>query len=114
MDANNKAWKHLLAASGLDYIEAFTPATDTDMTLGEARQAWPDKVLWLNFPSSVHLRPDKEIEQFTINMLNELPSTRGVIMGITEDIPKNRWQASCNAIMNGIDTHARDYPGQYK
>jgi len=28
----------------LDYIEAFTPAPDTDMTLAAARKAWPDKV----------------------------------------------------------------------
>jgi len=114
MDANNKPWKHLIAESGLDYIEAFTPSPDTDMNLGEAREAWPDKVLWLNFPSSVHLRPDREIEQFTVAMLNELPSVRGVIMGITEDIPKHRWQASCTAIMNGLDIHARQYPELYK
>lgn len=114
MDGNNSAWKHLIAASGLDYVEAFTPAPDTDMTLGEAREAWSDKVLWLNFPSSVHLRPDKEIEQFTIDMLNELSCVRGLIMGITEDMPKDRWQGSCTAIMNGLDVYAREYPALYR
>ena len=38
-----------IAGTSLDYIEAFTPAPDTDMTLGAAREAWPGKVLWLNF-----------------------------------------------------------------
>ena len=52
-----------IAGTALDYIEAFTPAPDTDMTLAEARAAWPDKVLWINFPSSVHLKPNAEVEQ---------------------------------------------------
>jgi hypothetical protein len=113
MDANNRAWKHLIPTSGLDYIEALTPAPDTDMTLGEARQAWPDQVLWLNFPSSVHLRPGAEVKQFTIDMLNGLSSVRGVIMGITEDVPAHRWQESFTAIMDGLDAHAREYPELY-
>ena len=55
-DANCRLLAEAIGGTDLDYIEAFTPAPDTDMSLGEARQAWPDKVLWLNFPSSVHLQ----------------------------------------------------------
>lgn len=102
-DANCKLLSKAIAGTDLDYIEAFTPAPDTDMTLKEARDIWPDKVIWLNFPSSVHLKTDEDIIDTTVDMLSELDSTDGIIMGITEDIPPGRWQDSCTAIMDGLD-----------
>ena len=112
-DANCRLLSKAIAGTALDYIEAFTPAPDTDMTLGEARAAWPQKVLWLNYPSSVHLRPDAEVEQTAVNLLNQARPIDGLIMGITEDIPESRWQASCTAIMDGLDRHARENPAIY-
>lgn len=113
-DANCRLLAGAIAATDLDYVEAFTPAPDTDMTLGEARQAWPSKVLWLNFPSSVHLRPDAEVERATVEMLDELPDVDGLIVGITEDMPPHRWQGSCLAIMDGLERHARERPKLYE
>jgi len=98
-----------IAESDLDYIEAFTPAPDTDMTLGDARKAWPNKVLWLNFPSSQHLRSDDDVERITVELLDQIDDPSGVIMGITEDIPEHRWYHSCRAIMNGLDRHASKF-----
>ena len=106
-DANCKLLAKDIQNTDLDYIEAFTPAPDTDMTLAEARKAWPNKVLWLNFPSSVHLKNADEITDVTINMLNELDSSAGIIMGITEDIPPHIWQTSCKAIMDGLKQISR-------
>ena len=108
--------RHLAEVIGktdLDYIEAFTPAPDTDMTLAEGRDAWPDKVLWINYPSSVHLRTDDEVERFTVEMLSELESIDGLIVGITEDMPPERHLYSCKAIMDGLDRHAREHAEMY-
>jgi hypothetical protein len=113
-DANCKMLAEAIAQTGLDYVEAFTPAPDTDMTLREARAAWPDKVLWLNFPSSAHLKSDAEVEQITVDLLNELTRVEGIIMGVTEDMPQDRWQGSCRSIMNGLERHAQEYPDLYK
>ncbi|MFP4443209.1 MAG: uroporphyrinogen decarboxylase family protein [Spirochaetia bacterium] len=113
LDSNNKLIARAVAESGLDYIEAFTPSPDTDMTLAEARTEWPDMILWLNFPSSVHLKTDEEVRNHTVNLLNELDSAEGVIMGITENIPENRGYDSCLAIMDGLEQHHRDFPGMY-
>ena len=112
-DANCRLLADAIAETDLDYIEAFTPAPDTDMTLSEARAAWPDKVLWLNFPSSLHLADDAEVAAATADMLASLERPDGVIMGITEDIPPHRWQDSCRAIMDGLDRHAADNPHLY-
>ena len=112
-DANNHLIAAAIAGTPLDYIEAFTPAPDTDMTLAAARAAWPGKVLWLNFPSSVHLRPDTEVEQTAVDLLSQAGSIDGLLMGITENMPPERWQDSCRAIMDGLDRHAREQPGHY-
>ncbi|MEZ4730338.1 MAG: hypothetical protein R3E79_24680 [Caldilineaceae bacterium] len=113
-DANCKLLSQAIARTDLDYIEAFTPAPDTDMTLGEARQAWPDKVIWMNFPSSMHLQPDPVVEEKTIALLDELPAIDGILMGITEDMPPDRWRDSCRAIMRGLDRHAQERPQLYR
>lgn len=113
-DGNCRLLAPAINASGLDYIEAFTPAPDTDMTLAEARAAWPDKVLWINFPSSAHIKPDAEIKGLTVALLAQLPSHAGVLFGITEDMPPDRWRDSCRAIMSGLEQYAADCPGRYR
>jgi len=103
-----------IADTALDYVEAFTPAPDTDMTMAEAREAWPDKALWLNFPSSVHLKPDAQVEAAAYDLVEQAKSADGVLVGITEDIPEDRWQDSCRAIMRGLERHAQENPVWYE
>jgi hypothetical protein len=113
-DANNRIIASAIASTPLDYIEAFTPAPDTDMTLAEARAAWPGKVLWINFPSSLHLRTDDRVEQATVNLLEEAGSVDGLLFGVTENMPLDRWQNSCRAIMAGLDRHAQEHAWRYR
>jgi hypothetical protein len=103
LDGNNRVWADLVAESGLDYVEAFTPAPDTDMTLAEAFAAWPGKLLWVNFPSSVHLRPLDEIAETTRSLLAEAAPEHRLILGITEDVPEARWQENLLTISEVID-----------
>jgi hypothetical protein len=103
LDANNRAWAADVAASGLDYVEAFTPAPDTDMTLAEALHAWPDKVIWINFPSSLHLAGPDRIQAAAREFVDLGRQTGRVIIGITEDIPPDRWQQSLLAISEVIN-----------
>ena len=98
LDGNNRAWTADVAASGLDYVEAFTPAPDTDLTLAEALKVWPNKVLWINFPSSVHLCSIEKIKQTTRELIEAARGTNRLIIGITEDIPQDRWQENLLAI----------------
>ena len=102
-DANCRLLSRAIASTDLDYIEAFTPAPGTDMTLAEARAAWPNKVLWVNFPSAVHLESDDVVRATTIDLIKQAGTPNGLLMGITEDIPPHRWHDSCRAIMDGLD-----------
>jgi len=52
-------------------------------------------------------------DRTTVDLLNELDSIDGLIMGVTEDLPEGRWPQSCVAIMNGLDRHAKEQPALY-
>jgi len=102
LDGNNRAWMKDVAASALDYVEAFTPAPDTDMSLEEALKVWPDKILWINFPSSLHLASTQTIVRTTKQLIEAAAPGDRFILGITENIPEDRWQESLQAISRAI------------
>jgi hypothetical protein len=103
LDGNNRLWAADVAACALDYVEAFTPAPDTDMTLDDALAAWPDKVLWINFPSSMHLVSLERIRQTARQIVAAARDTGRIILGITEDVPPDRWQENLLAISEVIN-----------
>ncbi|MAE18706.1 hypothetical protein CMK12_07220 [Candidatus Poribacteria bacterium] len=107
LDANNRLWAKEVGDSGLDWIEAFTPAPDTDMTVAEARKMWPGKVLFINFPSSVHLYKPCVIEETTKQILKESAPGDRFIVGITENVPENRWRESFHTILLTVKKFGR-------
>ena len=106
-DDNMRALAPAVASSQIDYVEAFTPWPNGDMTVGEARAAWPDKVLWINFPSSIHLEPPSVIEETARQILQEAAPGDRFLIGATELVPVDRWQISFQAISRAIQTHGR-------
>ena len=87
LDGNNRKLAPLIAKTSLDFIESFTPAPETDLSIKEARKAWPDKALQIHFPSSVHLAGVKAIESVGRRYLEEAAPGNGFIVGISEDLP---------------------------
>ncbi|MEW5814269.1 MAG: uroporphyrinogen decarboxylase family protein [Spirochaetota bacterium] len=98
MDASMASLAGAVAESALDVIEAFTPTPTCDMSVAEARQVWSSKVLWINFPSSVHLAGRRGILTEINRILREaLPGDR-FLVGITEDVPEDAWRNSFKII----------------
>jgi len=106
LDGNNRIWADLVGKSGLDFIEAFSPSPDTDMSLAEAFDAWKGKAIWINFPSSLHLAPVSVVEETAAGLIRDSLPDKRLIMGITEDIPENRWQETLPAISRAIESFA--------
>lgn len=107
LDANNKLWAREVGASKLDWIEAFTPAPDTDMTVADARAAWPGKTLFINYPSSVHLESADIIAKHTRKILQDAAPGDRFIVGITENVPENRWRESFRTILDTCKTFGK-------
>ena len=87
MDGMMRSLLDVIADCPIDIIEAFNPAPDGDVSVAEAREAWPGKVLSINFPSSVHLASQTRIRNMTIDLLRQAAPGQGFVMGVTESVP---------------------------
>jgi len=87
LDGNNRSLAPMVAETSLDFIESFTPAPETDLSIQEARAFWPDKALQIHFPSSVHLDGKEGIEKVAVDYLKQASPGNGFVMGISEDLP---------------------------
>ena len=112
-DANTWVLAEAIAASRIDYVEAFTPRPDTDMTLAEARTAWPDKVLWMSYPTSVHGQANETIADTTRQILWEAAPGDRFLVGVTGEVPSDRRWESFRTILGVINQEA-DLPIQWK
>jgi hypothetical protein len=102
LDANNRLILDVVRDSELDFVEAFTPPPDCDVSVAEARTAWPKKRLWINFPSSVHIQSEETIRNATIKLLQEAGDLKGFLMGVTEDIPWQHIERSISVILKTL------------
>jgi len=100
-DADNTLIMDAIAGTTLDYIEAYDAGISPSVS--EARKAWPGKIMWLNWPSAWHLRTEKEVYNGTAQLIKEAAPGNGFIIGITEDVPEERWQKNFLTIMDAID-----------
>jgi len=91
-----------VAQTPLPVIEAFTPPPDGNLSVREARECWPDKTLWLNFPSSVHLAPTEEIKRVTEDLVVQAGRQEGFLIGVTENIPASVGTRSLQAIAEAL------------
>lgn len=105
LDGNIKLLAQAVADSKLDCIEAFSAVPDGDLDLAEARQVWSDKIIWTNFPSPLHLQPAEKIQAYCRQMLRDVAPGDRFLVGITENIPEDRWQTSLTTISGIIKEH---------
>lgn len=105
LDADNSLIMEAVGQCDLDYIEAYDAGISPSVK--EARAAWPGKVLWIHWPSAWQMFPEPEVKSKTLQLLEEAAPANGFIIGITEDIPEERWQGNLLAIMEGIEEYAK-------
>lgn len=107
LDAPMATLVEAVAESHLDVIEAFTPVPTCDVSVAEAREAWKDKIIWMNFPSSVHIDSPEKIRSQTLEILRQaLPGDR-FLVGITEDIPEECQYSSMKTINDTLCRYGR-------
>jgi hypothetical protein len=75
------------------------------MTVEDARRLWPDKILWINFPSPVHLEPPEAIRRCVHDILRAAAPGQRFLFGITEDIPDSVWEASLPVISSALQEY---------
>ncbi len=98
MDGMLKSLTTEIGTAEFDIVEAITPPPMGDVSVREARQAWPGKALWINFTSSMHIEPPHVIEAHTRQLLAEAGSKRGFAISVTEDAPVEALEKSLAVI----------------
>lgn len=69
-----------------------------NLSVAEAKAAWPDKVVWVNFPGSLFLEPAKVIHAYTLDLLREGAPGSRLVLGCTEDFPVSEFEETFTAI----------------
>ncbi|MEM2841011.1 MAG: hypothetical protein QXN62_05580 [Candidatus Bathyarchaeia archaeon] len=89
MDGRLKALRDHIAKTRLNVIEAFTPPPMGDLPIDEALNIWKNKVLWINFPSTIStlMGPSpKNVKKYLIDLLEHtIPGERITLIVSTEN-----------------------------
>jgi len=84
-------------------LDSFTPAPDNDTSVKEAVSLWPDKRLFINFPSSVHLEESEGIYKEAKKILEEAGQhLERFWIQISENVPPGIWRKSFPQIIKAI------------
>ena len=105
MDGDLKPLWDAIGSSMIGGIDSFSPAPDNDTTVADAVREWPGMTLFVNFPSSQHLRKREEIMKVTTDILDCAASTGRLQIQLSENVPAHVWRTSVPAIADAIDTY---------
>lgn len=97
-DGSNRPLANALARTSLPVIEAFTPPPMGDLTVREAKAAWPDKVVWVNFPGCLFVEPYEAIKAYALDLLREGAPGGRFVLGCTEDFPMSEFEKTFGAM----------------
>ena len=88
IDGRTKGIKDLIAEAPIDVVESFSlPEMAGDLSLEEARAAWPGKVICPNFPANLCAKSADEIELYLTNLFRDHGGRTPFMIQISEDIP---------------------------
>jgi hypothetical protein len=111
-NSNLRAFADLIAQTGAQVIEAYTPPPISDLPIDEARAAWgEDVVIWVNFPETVFWYGREQTKAYTLDLLERDPRPDRLVIGMTEmgtygvtdDETERAFKDGLRAIMDAID-----------
>lgn len=102
MDGDLKPLWEDIKALKIKGLDSFTPIPDNDTSVAEAVSMWQDKILFINFPSSVHLEEPDVIYRETRRILEEGAHTGRIWIQISENVPPGVWKKSFPQIVKAI------------
>jgi len=116
---NLASYKDVIAETGVDVVEAFTPPPVSDLSLRDAIRAWGNIIIWVNFPETIFWSGPKTTKEYTIELLKSAAPGDRLVLGFTEmgtwggtdDATEQCLKAGTLAVMEAIEEHGK-YPIQ--
>jgi len=103
MDGDLKPLRQAIAGARIGGIDSFSPKPDNDTSVGEAVALWPHLRLFVNFPSSVHLRSYDEVRAEAEQILNDAGHSGRLEIQFSENVPLEAWPTSFKAVADAVD-----------
>ena len=103
MDGDLKPLWGAIGESKVGGIDSLAPTPDNDTSVADAVRMWPGMRLFVNFPSSVHLRSADGVRAEAEVILEAAGHTGRLQMQISENVPMYAWRTSLPAIAEAID-----------
>ena len=101
-DGRLASCQKLIASAPIDLIESFTTHPEGDMTLTEARQAWPDKLIWSNLNVACYDLPPRELHDLVLERVSEGGSDgKRLAFEVSEQYPDN-WKESLPVVLEAL------------
>lgn len=92
-----------IGASGISGLDSLSPPPDNDTSVAQAAGMWPWMRIFVNFPSSVHLKPEDQIRQAADRILAGAGHTGQLTIQISENVPPGAWRRSFPIIARAIE-----------
>ena len=102
MDGDLAPMADLIGESGVGGIDSLSPPPDNDTSVAQALKQWPEMLIGVNFPSSVHLHSPEAIYAMTRRLLEEGGASGRLQIQISENLPPERWRVSFPQISQAI------------
>ncbi len=102
-DGDLQPLSQAIAESKLGGLDSFSPAPDNDTSVAQAIANWPGKRLFVNFPSSVHLRSYEEVRAEAEQILHAGGHTGRLEIQFSENVPLHAWRTSFQAIVDAVE-----------
>jgi hypothetical protein len=101
-DGRTASCKSQIARAPIDLIESLTPPPEGDQTLAEARQAWPDKLLWSNLNVACYDLPPQALKDLVLTRVQEgAADGKGLAFEVSEQYPMN-WKDSMPVVLEAL------------
>jgi len=107
MDGDLKPLWPAITESKVGGLDSFAPAPDNDTTVAQAVALWPGKCLFINFPSSVHLRSAEQVRAEAETILAAAGHTGRLQLQLSENVPFGVWRTSLPAIAEAIEAFGK-------
>ncbi len=102
-DGRTRCCKDAIRQSPIDTIESLTEPHEGDMTLPEARDAWPEKLFWCNIRVGDYQLPPDELKDRVVSMVEEgSVDGRQFALEVSEDLPGN-WRESLPVVLEALN-----------
>ena len=104
MDGRVSSLKNLIAETPIDIVEALHPPPMGDLPVGEALAAWPDKAIWVGFPSATYALGPEATRDYALDLLSEIATgDRLVIEMSTENLVSNENLLVLTSVLEDAD-----------